>query len=130
MNSIVLSSTGSSSPETDVSVVPPRVWSTEPDGPNDRQVDIWNPASGNWVPAFFKDIRKGDFYLILGVDLEPEKCFLAASDCQRTVPMRRWSSKEEPPTFFIRNGSEIVQAPAIKDIPAITTESHLLLKEK
>ena len=129
MNSIVSSSTGPSSPETSVAVVPARVWSSEPDGPNDRQVDIW--YNGNWVPAFFKDIRKGDFYLIIGVDLEPEKCFLAASDCQRTVPMRRWSFKEEPPTFFIRSGSEIVQAPAIKDItPALTTESHLLLKEK
>lgn len=131
MNSIVSSSTGPSSPETSVAVVPPRVWSSEPDGPNDRPVEIYNPASGNWVPAFFKDIRKGDFYLILGVNLEPEKCFRAASDCQRTVPHRRWSFKEEPPTFFIRNGSEIVQAPAIKDItPALTTESHLLLKEK
>lgn len=129
MNSIVSSSTDPLSPNTEVAVVPPRQWSTEPDGPNDRQVDIW--YNGNWVPAFFKDIRKGDFYLILGVNLEPEKCFLAASDCQRTVPQHRWSYKEEAPTFFIRLGSEVVQAPAIKDInPAVTTETHLLLKEK
>lgn len=129
-NLIASGSTQDPPTSSDVAVVPPRVWSTEPDGPNDRPVDIWNSQTGNWVPAFFKDIRKGDFYLILNVDLEPDKCFRAASDCQRTVPHRRWSFKEEPPTFFIRNGSEIVQAPAIKDItPVLTNESHLLLKE-
>lgn len=123
MNSIVSSSTDPTNPSTEVAVVPARQWSTEPDGPNDRPVDIWNPATGNWVPAFFKDIRKGDFYLILNVNLEPDKCFLAASDCQRTVPQSRWSFKEEPPTFIIRNGSEIVQAPTIKDINPLQIEA-------
>lgn len=129
MNLTVSSSTPNQSTSSEVAVTPPRQWSTEPDGPNDRQVDIWNPATGNWVPAFFKDIRKGDFYLILNVDLEPDKCFLAASNCQRSVVPGRWGGADSAPTFFIRNGSEIVQAPAIKDIPALTNEPHLLLKE-
>ena len=128
MNSIVSSSTEPTGSSAEIAV-PPREWTTEPDGPNDRPVDIW--YNGSWVPAFFSNIRKGDFYLILDMNLEPDKCFRAASDCQRTVPQSRWSLKEEPPTFIIRNGSEIVQAPAIQDInPAITNETHLLLKEK
>jgi len=116
MNLIASDSTTPDELSTEAAVVPPRVWSTEPDGPNDRPVDIWNSQTGNWVPAFFKDIRKGDFYLILDVNLEPGKCFRAASDCQRSVMPGRWGREDRAPTFFIRNGMEIVQAPAIKDI--------------
>jgi hypothetical protein len=132
MNSIVTGSTpvpASAESGTELAVPEARQWSTEQDGPNDKVVDIW--YNGSWVPAFFKDIRKGDFYLILDVHLNPTQCFLAASNCQRSTPMRRWSSKEEAPTFFIRNGSEIVQAPAIHEryLP-VSNASHPLLKEK
>jgi hypothetical protein len=115
MNSIVSGSTPA---------VVSRQWSDEPDGPNDKQVDIW--WNGNWVPAYMKDIKAGDFYLILGVTLEPTQCFYAASDCVRYVSRGRWGAEDSAPNFMIKNGTEIVQAPAIKDIPAIETERKLL----
>lgn len=90
-----------------------RVWSTEQDGPNDKTVDIW--YNGKWVPAYFKDILKGDFFLMIGLDLEPGRCFLAGSDartCGRSVTGHM--------TYIIPQGMEIVQAPALKDIPADT----------
>lgn len=88
-----------------------RVWSTERQGVNDVDVDIWNPESGNWVPAFFSDIRKGDFYLLIGVNLEPGRCFIAGSDVR--------SSGGRSPTFVILGGAEIGQAPAMKDVPLV-----------
>lgn len=91
-----------------------RAWRTEPDGPNDRQVDIW--YNGKWIPAFFSDIKAGDFFLLLDVKLDPTQCFYAASDCQRHVLRGRWGAADGHPTHVIRNGSEIVQAPALKDI--------------
>jgi hypothetical protein len=99
-----------------------RVWSTEPDGPNDRAVDVWNPATGNWIPAFFKDIKKGDFYLLLGFDLGPDRCFLAGSDVKRYEPPERGGSGKFNATFVILGGAEIVQAPAIVDITPAALE--------
>lgn len=99
-----------------VSISPPRQWRDSPDGRNDKQVDIW--YNGKWVPAYFSDIKTGDFYLILDVDLAPTLCFFAASDVRRYASSRSYltGAQEGHPSFMIRNGSEIVQAPAIKDI--------------
>lgn len=95
-----------------------RVWRAEADGPNDRPVDIW--WAGKWVPAWFSDIKAGDFYLLLDHKLEPDRCFYAASDCKRHMPRGNiYSAQEGHPTHIIRNGSQIVQAPALKDINTV-----------
>lgn len=88
-----------------------RAWKTERQGVNDVDVDIWNPETGNWIPAFFSDIRKGDFYLLIGVNLEPGRCFVAGSDVR--------NNGGKNPTFVILGGAEIGQAPAMKDVPAL-----------
>jgi len=93
-----------------------RQWSTEQDGPHDRPVDIW--YNGSWVPAFFKDIKAGDFFLILDHNLDPGKCFHAMSDCKRCGTANGHSN------FIIMKGMEIVQAPTIKDITALNLENH------
>lgn len=101
-----------------------RIWSTEPDGPNDRAVDVWNPATGNWIPAFFKDIKKGDFYLLIGFDAGPDRCFLAGSDVKRYAPPERWGGGRVPDaTFVILGGAEIVQAPSLVDITPAALET-------
>ena len=80
------------------------------------------------MPAFFSDIKEGDCYLILDVNLEPTLCFYAASDCKRYVPPGNYRGSYGHPTFIIARGSEIVQAPAIKDVNTIAYEPPLLLK--
>ena len=86
-----------------------RNWRYEPDGPNDREVDIW--FNNGWVPAFFSDIKKGDFFLDVKLGT-PEKgrCFMSTSDVRRSI-----SCVTGYPSFIIQ-GLEIVQAPAIVDI--------------
>src|SRR6478736_1504632 len=75
-----------------------RQWSTEQDGPNDHSVDIW--WRGKWIPAFFKDIKKGDFYMLLNANLEPDRCFLAGSDVKRFAPHKHlYHSRTQDPTF-------------------------------
>lgn len=92
-----------------VAILPKRQWKDEPDGPNDRPVEIW--YNNNWVPAFFSDVKKGDFYLWSGVDLlEPGKCFFANSDC---VPQQGNQYKYG---FVVVSGSEIVAAPERKEV--------------
>ena len=118
--------TGSITNSTAIDCIPTRRWRAEPDGPNDKQVDIW--YRGKWVPAFFSDIKEGDCYLILDVNLEPTLCFYAASDCKRYVPPGNYRGSYGHPTFIIARGSEIVQAPAIKDVNTIAYEPPLLLK--
>lgn len=96
-----------------------RSWKTEPDGPNDRPVDIWFNA--NWVPAYFSDIKKGDFFLDIKVDLEQGRCFLATTDVCRSV----WKGVPS----FVTQGLEVVQAPAISTTIAIegpSTNTKLL----
>lgn len=90
-----------------------REWSTDQDGPNDKPVDIW--FNGNWVPAFFKDIRAGDFFLIIGTNLESDKCFVARSNA---IKMGVWSGHR---TYMIKDGMEIAQAPALKEINSAET---------
>ena len=108
-------------PAVPTAVVPKtRQWSTEPDGKYDRAVDIW--VNGKWVPAYFKDILAGDFYLLIGVDLEPGRCFRAGSDARRMSARPQYSGAPEDPSFVILGGMEIVQAPAMKDLPALTTD--------
>lgn len=104
-------------------VLKTRQWSIEPDGKYDRPVDIWNPETGNWIPAFFKDIKAGDFYLLIGVDMEPGRCFRAGSDARRMAARPKYSGAPEDPSFVILGGMEIVQAPAMKDlaVPALET---------
>lgn len=95
-----------------------RQWRAEPDGPNDIPADIW--YNGKWVPAWFSDIKAGDFYLLMDANLEPDRCFYAASDVRRNI------QRNGQPQHVIRNGSQIVQAPAIKDINTIAHERKLL----
>lgn len=83
-----------------------RSWSTEKDGPNDKPIEIW--YNGNWVPAFFKDIKPGDFFLMLDHNLDPSMCFMSKSGVRRTL----WNGI---PTFSIE-GLEVVQRSSIKDI--------------
>ena len=85
-----------------------RVWSTEQDGPNDKTVDIWH--EGRWVPAYFKDIKAWDFFLMIEMNLEPGKCFLAKSPA---IKMGVWNGHR---TYMVKDGMEIVQAPALKEI--------------
>lgn len=120
MNSIVTVDTQDldSSKSVDVSVVSERLWSTDQDGPNDKMVDIW--FNNKWVPAYFKDIRKGDFFLMIGLDLEPGKCFVAMSSARA---LGKWSGNQ---TYIINDGMEIAQAPALKDIPAETLPHQVL----
>jgi hypothetical protein len=91
-----------------------RTWKNEPDGPNDREVDIW--YNSKWVPAFFSDIQEGDFFLDVKMgNIEAGKCFFAKSKVYRSVsPRTGWAS-------FVVQGIEVVQAPAIKDINTIAT---------
>lgn len=98
---------------TDSSQIVNRVWSTEQDGPYDKHIEIWH--NGNWVPAFFKDLRKGDFFLNLDSHLNPDQCFMVSSNVKRIMERGRAS--------FIVEGIQIVQAPSIKDI-----ETERLLK--
>jgi|SRR5471030_130558 len=83
-----------------------RQWSSEPDGLNDKAIEIWH--NGNWVPAYFKDLRAGDFFLNLDSKLNADQCFLAKSNCKRSV----WN---HIPSFMVE-GIEVVTAPAMKDI--------------
>jgi hypothetical protein len=96
-----------------------RNWVEEPDGPNDRQIEIW--WNNNWVPAYFSDIRSGDFYLLLDTKLDEGRCFLAKSDVLKS-PYRGVVS------FIVPNGVEIVQAPSIKDVEIPTIEADNFLK--
>jgi hypothetical protein len=94
-----------------------RVWSTEQDGPNDRCIEIW--YNNNWVPAYFKDLKKGDFFLNQNSHLNVDQCFLAKSDCRRSVYRSVVS--------FLIEGIEVVQAPAFVE-PNIYIESNNPLK--
>lgn len=106
-----------------------RTWRSEPDGQYDRQVDIW--YNNNWVPAYFSDIRRGDFFLDVKLgDIGKDRCYLAKSDVKRIKsiwPESDW--RHNDPSFQVQ-GLEIVQAPAIKDITplSITTEQTGLLE--
>lgn len=118
MSEIITQTASASTPAT----VNSRTWSTEQDGPNDKMVDIWH--NNRWVPAFFKDILAGDFFMVIGVDLEPGRCFLAGSDAKACG---HWNGKQ---TFIVQRGMEIVQAPALKDIPAdALSHKTLLIKD-
>lgn len=113
MNSIVTGSTQVAPTTSEGALVnKTRTWSTEQDGKNDKTVDIW--FNNTWVPAYFKDILAGDFFMMIGMDLEPGRCFLAGSDAKKCGV---WQGHQ---TFIIQRGMEIVQAPALKDIPAET----------
>jgi hypothetical protein len=100
-----------------------RVFREEPDGPNDRMVDIY--YNGKWIPAYFTDIKKGDFFLdINAATLDPGRCFFAASDCHEGGT---WNGIK---TFIIPNGAQIVTAPETKeiDITALPNSNTLLLE--
>lgn len=91
-----------------------RSWKSDPDGPNDRDVDIW--YNGKWVPAYFSDIQKDDFFLDVKMgNIETGKCYFAKSKVYRSVSHYTGNAS------FVVQGIEIVQAPAIKDINTIAT---------
>lgn len=93
-----------------------REWKLEPDGPNDRDVDIY--FNGCWVPAFFSDLQKGDFFLDVKMQrIEDNQCFLATSNVRRSV------SPHSGKASFVIQGLEVVQAPALKDINTIALPS-------
>lgn len=98
-----------------VAVKPHRVFRDEPDGINDREIEIW--YNDNWVPAFFSDIKAGDFYLMdpLKHTHREDQCFFAASDCKYSYMMNRYSENLGPKTFIISQGSQIVQAPKLPE---------------
>ena len=100
-----------------------RTWHAEPDGPNDREIDIW--YRGSWVPAYFSDIQNGDFFLDVKMgEIAAGKCFLAKSKLYRSVsPITGKAS-------FVVQGIEVVQAPAIKDINTIALSSTKVLELK
>lgn len=88
-----------------------RKFRDEPDGVNDREVEIWH--NDNWVPAYFSDIKKDDFYLIdpMRHMHKEDQCFYAAADCVGK-PARQWGyATNGPKTFIIPRGAQIVQAP-------------------
>ncbi len=96
-----------------------RTWVAEPRGRHDRMVDIW--FNDQWVPAWFSDVRAGDFWATLDGNLEIDKCFRAASDAK---PIGK--DRNGDPSFIILKGCEIVQAPSIselRDINALPTSS-------
>lgn len=96
-----------------------RHWRSEPLGIYDRAVEIW--YNNTWVPAYFSDILAGDFFLDLKMNLEPDRCFLAASN---VVAL---NTSSDNPTLLLKNGSQIVQVPAKVeiDITAIQNEKPL-----
>ncbi len=94
-----------------------RYWADEPDGPNDRPIEIW--ISGNWVPAYFSDLRAGDFFLDLKANLDPGRCFRATSNVTRSVYLGVAS--------FVVKGMEIVQAPALAEVVLETLPAPTLL---
>ena len=98
-----------------VMLTPPlRFWRDEPWGPNDREIEIW--YNGNWVPAFFSDLKKGDMFLDVAIGaLNPGKCYGCSTDVKVSYMTRRGALDEGPPSFMIQ-GLEILQAPTIKDI--------------
>jgi hypothetical protein len=55
-----------------------RSWRSEPHSPTDREVDIW--FNGNWVPAYFSDLQKGDFFIVDSPALKKGECFSAQSN--------------------------------------------------
>lgn len=95
-----------------------RTWRTEPDGEFDRPVEIWFNA--NWVPAFFSDIKAGDFYLDLNIKLEPGRCFRAASNAKRIA-----DRSDTNPTYLIARGCEVVQAPYLQVEMVINPDNRL-----
>jgi hypothetical protein len=98
-----------SDPVPRTNVVKYRSWKTEPDGPDDKEIEIfWN---ANWIPAYFSDLKKDDFFITLNANLNPDQCFLAKSDVKR-IPYR------DKVTFVIQ-GMEVVQAPS-----TVIKESH------
>lgn len=102
-----------------------RKWRAEPDGPNDRPVDIY--YNGTWVPAYFSDLQKGDFFLdVKMMRIEDNQCFMATSKLIRSV------SPHSQKASFIIQGLEVVQAPAlkIKDINALPAAEQLRLEIK
>lgn len=96
-------------------VVTPRTWSLQARGVNDRPVDIW--YNNKWVPAFFSDIKKGDFFLGLNSNLEPGACYRAFSNVS--------ASTYHGITSFHITGMEIVQAPEVH-----TTEPRLINEQQ
>lgn len=124
MNLIVTGSTALTTSPVDATLVnKQREWSSHQDGPNDKTVDIW--YNNGWTPAYFKDILKGDFFIMIGLDLEPGRCFLAGSNARSCG---RFAGNQ---TYIIPQGMEIVQAPALVDInPASTLPHQTPLLEK
>jgi hypothetical protein len=112
-NTQSLINTDATSPSKSSELVNSRQWSTEQDGPNDKTVDIW--WNGKWVPAYFKDIKKGDFFLMIGLDLEPGRCFLAKSNAKKCGV---FGGNQ---TYIVNDGMEVVQAPAIVEINPVHT---------
>lgn len=76
------------------------------------------------MPAFFSEIRAGDFYLVDTIHVQPGSALYAASDCIRFVPRGRYGQEDGWPTFMIKNGSEIRQLP-MRDINPVD-EPHVL----
>ncbi len=98
-----------------------RHWKSEPDGPNDRPIEIW--CNNSWVPAFFSDLQDQDFFIDLKANLDPDRCFKATSNLMRSV-------FNGIPSFVIK-GLEIVQAPKIEEkvITALPSSEPLLLEQ-
>ncbi len=93
-------------------LIPARQWSSTQDGPQDPIVDIW--YNGKWVPAYFKDIRAGDFFLYLDSQLNPDQCFFAKTPA-RSIGV--WQGQK----CWAVDGLEIKQAPAIRDVNTRST---------
>jgi hypothetical protein len=115
-----LTATGSS-PTTKGSVAEtsPRKWSTVQDGPLDPAVDIW--WNGKWVPAYYKDIRAGDFFLYLTEELNPDLCYYAHANA------RTFGTFNGHNNYGINGATEVKQAPAIRDINTKALPHEVLL---
>ncbi len=112
-------------PSTDLEIrsqLGARNWALDPDGPNDRPIEIW--YNNNWVPAYFSNLQNGDFFLDLTANLDPGRCFKATSNVQKSV-YRGVAS-------FVVKGLEIVQAPehVEKVIEALPDADRPLLENK
>lgn len=92
-----------------------RAFTPEPLSPYAKPVDIW--YSNQWLPAYFSDLREGDFFLILDNSLSPTECFYCAGNVYST-------NSRGGLTFIMPRGCSVVQRPALelKDINTLAND--------
>lgn len=106
-----------------VAVVNNRQWNQEPDGPYDREIEIW--YNQNWVPAFISDVLANDFFLDTKMPkIEDNQCWLALTN------VRKSKDRDGHSSFVIRNVQVVGRAPETKDVTPIPLTHTEVLKIK